>query len=40
MIPASSVADLEALVTPDKAVCGISLTVVRLLNLIDFDADY
>jgi hypothetical protein len=40
MIPASSVADLEALVSPDEVVCGIGLTVVGLLNRIDFDADY
>jgi hypothetical protein len=36
MIPASSVADLEAPVSPDEAVCGTGLTVVGLLNLIDF----
>jgi hypothetical protein len=39
MIPASSLADFEALFSPDEVVCGIALTGMGLLNLIDFDAD-
>jgi hypothetical protein len=39
MIPASAVANLQALVSPHEAVSRAGLTVVRLLSFVDFDTD-